>query len=76
VNKHWKKEWNKTRPPKLQKWSPKVDDPRQIDMFDYKRKIEVDAGFDKLDAAIRQAEEDAGIAAGAAARYAAWFGEA
>ena len=56
--KHWKKEWNKTRPAKLREWSPKTTDPRQMDMFDYRRKIEVDAGFDKLDEAIKKVMED------------------
>jgi hypothetical protein len=56
--KHWKKEWNKTRPLKLREWSPKINHPDQPDMFDYKRKIEVDAGFEALDAAIKQVMED------------------
>jgi hypothetical protein len=54
VKQPWRKEWRKYSPPQLREWSPKVDDPRQIDLLEYMDRKEIGAGFALLDEAIKQ----------------------
>ena len=55
MKQHWKRESRKYPKPKaVEVWgSPKINDPRQMDMLDYLSRREVGAGFAQLDEAIK-----------------------
>ena len=56
------KKWKRKRltTPKLREWSPKVDDPRQLDLLHYAAHKPLREGFARLDDAIAQAFKDDG----------------
>ena len=56
MKQHWKTQSRKWAPAKLKAWSPKVDDPRQIDMLEHLNQKTLREGFARLDEAIKRAE--------------------